>query len=956
MHVARGRACLSILWMFAAACAWPALARAQVSFEPGQVRFEPTFVGKTSAPQAVTLTNSSRTAVFVMNGSGAPGDYAVQGSNCPFSSAASLVPFGPGASCTITFQFTPSIAGSDDGSYVIQIVDASFQSLGSAVLTLGGTGQFPLVFSATALDFGYVRENLNSAPALPLTITNAGGVLVSFAASITNPDYSVDALSCERGFFAPGASCIVEVSFNPTITGSDPASLVVSAVVLGAGPDLGRVVVPVAGVGHPLEVSPSLDFGIDLLGGAYRQSVSVFNGSDAPIAIRSAAVTGAPFSKDDGCIGALAARTSCAIAVTFTPTATGPASGTITLVSEDPTSPQVIPLTATGTALTIAAEFSAPGSQTFAFFDQPLGTTSPAQTVTLTNVSTKPVAFKVQLAVDNRSDFSSVTTCRKSEVPARGTCVVSVTYTPAVDGTSRDMLTITPADPIGPERVTLLGDGVGIARRRVLLHYDYMVAADHTHDPEALSPGTIQRVVDAFARHGVELIVDPHHAAIPEVETVSFSEDPAPRIVCPDSQANFLDLRDRYFTRKFADQHYAIFSHFLDGDEPFRCTPATGEADLPGLDFVVALGGFTSFSADYVSFATSGTLMHELGHNLGLHHGGGYGVLHDDETNYKPNYLSIMNYNHQLSGIVQSRAIGSTSLSQCLRDSDCGFGQSCVAIGLGDSSVGSCRRLDYSTESLPIGGNTPGALDEHDLDETAGLGSWTTDLGDYSTCQPGGAPAFGVVAANGPVDWDGDGTATDRHLAIDVDFRSWGVQFDCSQPLRRLDGFDDWALLLQTGAGAGEGGMRETSAEHADASSVDRLANPERHHPQELDADTARRQHVLAAPREAELMVVAGCRAQNTVAADPNGLVVVALLAAVGFDVRQVDVGSLRVRRARPVKIELADVNADALPDLVLSFRASDLVSSRGGSTRLSGWLLDSQQLFGDGDVPPCRP
>ncbi len=38
--------------------------------------------------------------------------------------------------------------------------------------------------------------------------------------------------------------------------------------------------------------------------------------------------------------------------------------------------------------------------------------------------------------------------------------------------------------------------------------------------------------------------------------------------------------------------------------------------------------------------------MHELGHNLGLGHGGG------DEVMNKPNYLSVMNYAFQTSGLI----------------------------------------------------------------------------------------------------------------------------------------------------------------------------------------------------------------------------------------------------------------------------------------------------------------
>src|SRR5207249_1535359 len=40
----------------------------------------------------------------------------------------------------------------------------------------------------------------------------------------------------------------------------------------------------------------------------------------------------------------------------------------------------------------------------------------------------------------------------------------------------------------------------------------------------------------------------------------------------------------------------------------------------------------------------AGTLMHEIGHNLGLRHGGG------DNDNCKPNYRSVMSYTRQFAG------------------------------------------------------------------------------------------------------------------------------------------------------------------------------------------------------------------------------------------------------------------------------------------------------------------
>lgn len=47
----------------------------------------------------------------------------------------------------------------------------------------------------------------------------------------------------------------------------------------------------------------------------------------------------------------------------------------------------------------------------------------------------------------------------------------------------------------------------------------------------------------------------------------------------------------------------------------------------------------------------SGTFMHELGHSLGLTHGG------NDHGHYKPNYLSVMNYAFQVSSLIGNRSL-----------------------------------------------------------------------------------------------------------------------------------------------------------------------------------------------------------------------------------------------------------------------------------------------------------
>ncbi len=67
---------------------------------------------------------------------------------------------------------------------------------------------------------------------------------------------------------------------------------------------------------------------------------------------------------------------------------------------------------------------------------------------------------------------------------------------------------------------------------------------------------------------------------------------------------------------------------------------------IPGTDFLVTLGGWqTPGGTDWQKL---GTFIHELGHCLGLTHGG------TDHVNYKPNYLSVMNYSFQTWGLYRN--------------------------------------------------------------------------------------------------------------------------------------------------------------------------------------------------------------------------------------------------------------------------------------------------------------
>jgi Abnormal spindle-like microcephaly-assoc'd, ASPM-SPD-2-Hydin len=86
----------------------------------------------------------------------------------------------------------------------------------------------------------------------------------------------------------------------------------------------------------------------------------------------------------------------------------------------------------------------------------PVGTTSPPKTANLTNTSNS--ALTVRDISASGIDFSETNTCPLS-LPAGGSCVVEVTFKPAIDGPRLGTIIVSTADPASPRLLVLTGTG-----------------------------------------------------------------------------------------------------------------------------------------------------------------------------------------------------------------------------------------------------------------------------------------------------------------------------------------------------------------------------------------------------------------------------------------------------------------------------------------------------------------
>jgi uncharacterized repeat protein (TIGR03803 family) len=425
-----------------------ALPVARVS--PAKLTFASQDEGTTSSSQPVTLKNAGHEALTVSSVV-ASGDFS-ETDNCVGSLAV-------GRSCTVNVFFEPTQTGARTGS--LTITDNNVGINGSQqTVSLTGTGANPgASLSATTLAFG--NEGINTTSlGKKVTLTSSGTTpLNNISVAIIGPNQSdfLQTSTCPAKLNV-GAKCAITVTFTPSLLAAESATLQVTD---SAANSPQTIALSGTGVADTTFTPTSEKFG-DVLQGtsSTARTFDLKNNQSTAVSISEMTFTGTnqgDFSQTGGTCGtSLAAKESCTILVTFTPSVLGAESATLSVTSN--AEPPYNSLTSTLSGTGIAQAAVSPTSINYG--TQKVGTTSSARNVTLkNNLSSALTISPFSFTGADPGDFNVSTTTCGASLAANSTCTISIVFTPTATGGRAATLNVNDSANNSPQTVSLTGAG-----------------------------------------------------------------------------------------------------------------------------------------------------------------------------------------------------------------------------------------------------------------------------------------------------------------------------------------------------------------------------------------------------------------------------------------------------------------------------------------------------------------
>ena len=197
------------------------------------------------------------------------------------------------------------------------------------------------------------------------------------------------------------------------------------------------------------------------------------NYGTTPINISSMQVQG-EYSLVNHCPATLQPGAACALTINFTPQGLGSRPGTVTIVDSTPTSPEVIQLVGTGSAVRMN-----PSSLGFGPVQLNASSSLP---VVISNVGAAQLKL-TNIAASN--GYSQTNNCG-GKLVSGGSCTITVTFAPTVSGDSSGALTIYSTDPGSPHWIALTATATAVMLRPGSLNFG-SATVGHTTPPQTIT-------------------------------------------------------------------------------------------------------------------------------------------------------------------------------------------------------------------------------------------------------------------------------------------------------------------------------------------------------------------------------------------------------------------------------------------------------------------------------------
>jgi hypothetical protein len=401
----------------------------------GSVDFGTQYVGAAPLGRMVNVTNTTPYPAS-LTGISTSTEFA-QINTC-------TAPLAPYTSCRVSVSYSPVTNEITTGTLTV----AGLGPGGPQQVSISGNGLLvsDLAVSPIPLALYSTLDVVQGSGVITVTNTSTSEVKL-LGISIASPFSQTN--NCPTQLHA-SASCSVTVTFTPTAAGVFNGTLSI----VNSGPNSPQAA-PIVGTAQTIFNFSQATFSLgqqeihkSLLGYA-----ELGNYGSSSVTVNSVTVEGADFKlTKNGCPPVFTASEGCGdLEITFTPSATGIRSGTITVVDSDPSSPHVAGLQGLG----ISDGVGTLSSTSLNFGSRTVGTQSSPQTVTLTNTGTGVLQLS---GIAASSQFTQTNTCGSS-LKAAADCTISIRFAPTMQGILDGTLTVQNDGAGSPHAIALSGIG-----------------------------------------------------------------------------------------------------------------------------------------------------------------------------------------------------------------------------------------------------------------------------------------------------------------------------------------------------------------------------------------------------------------------------------------------------------------------------------------------------------------